>query len=177
MRFPVMRGFTLVEMMIAVAIFAILAMIAVPSFNTFFDKYRVKRAADTVSAFLINAKSESIKRNQTVRTVITGSGATWCAGVTVDDTCDCTSTGASACKIDGADRVISSATFKGVKLLGPATTHAFQFQPQRGTVVGNETVNLESADGLKLNVVVSPIGRIRLCSPSGSLGGYPVCGS
>lgn len=167
------KGFTLVELMVAIAVFAILLTMAAPSFNTFLDQYRVKRAADTVSAFLINTKSEAVKRNTNVSVVITGSGATWCAGMTEDDTCDCSTVG--ACQIDGVDRAIRSASFKGVELNGPTTGHAFQFRPQRGTVTGNETVELESEDGLKLNVVVGTFGRVRLCSPSGSIGGYPVC--
>jgi len=167
------KGFTLVELMVVVAIFTIMATMAAPSFNSFFDVYRVKRAGDSVSAFLINTKSEAVKRNRNVSAVITGSGATWCVGMTEDDTCDCSTAG--ACKIDGVDRAIRSISFKGVELNGPDSEHAFQFKPLRGTVTGNETVELESEDGLMLNVVVSSIGRIRLCSPSGSIGGYPVC--
>lgn len=176
MRYPVMRGFTLVELMIAVAVLAILMAIAAPSFNNFFDKYRVKRAADTFSSFLINSKSEAIKRNKSVRTVITGTGATWCAGMTENATCNCSPV--SDCQIDGVDRVISSTAFKGVQLLGPATAitpHVFEFKTNRGTVAGNNSVQLESAAGLKLNVVVSQFGRIRLCSPGGSISGYPSC--
>lgn len=172
MRPSAVRGFTLVEMMITIAIIAITAMIAAPSFNAFFDKYRVKRAAETVSAFLVNTKSEAVKRNKTVNAVITVSGATWCAGMTEAATCDCTTAG--ACQIDGVDRVVSSATFKGVELNGPDTGHVFNFKPILRDV-DTDTVELESADGLKLNVVVSRFGRIRLCSPSGSVGGYPVC--
>lgn len=166
------KGFTLVEVMVVIAIVAILAAIAAPSFNSIIDKYRVKRAADTLSAFMINAKSEAIKRNTTVSAVFTGAGATWCVGMITAPaiTCDCT---AANCQIDAVDRVISSASFKDVKLNGPATGHAFQFRTQRGTVVGNETVELESAAGLKLNVVVSMFGRVKLCSPDGSISGYP----
>lgn len=177
MRYPVMRGFTLVELMIAVAVLAILMAIAAPSFNNFFDKYRVKRAADTFSSFLINSKSEAIKRNKSVSAVITGTGATWCVGMTEAATCNCSTDG--ACRIDGVDRVISSTAFKGVQLLGPATAstpHVFEFKTNRGTVAGtNNSVQLESAAGLKLNVVVSQFGRIRLCSPGGSISGYPSC--
>ena len=174
------RGFTFVEMVVTLAILAIILAIAAPSFNSFLDQYRVKRAADTFSAVLINSKSEAIKRNKKIRTVITGGGATWCAGVTEEDTCDCTLTsGTNACQIDGANRVIRSTSFTGVKLIGPATSHIFRFTPQRGTVEGNETVELESANGSKVHVIVSPYGRIKLCSPSGAgnLGGYSVCPS
>lgn len=173
MRFPAMRGFTLIEMMITVAVLIVLVAIVAPSFNNFFDKYRVKRAADTFSSFLINSKSEAVKRNKSVRTVITGSGTTWCAGMTENATCNC-STG-SDCQIDEADRVISSTAFKGVKLLGPDSPHVFEFKTNRGTVTGSNSVQLESAAGLKLNVVVGQFGRIRLCSPSGSISGYPSC--
>lgn len=171
------KGFTLIEMMVAIAILAILATMAAPSFNSFIDRYRVKRAGDTVSAFLINTKSEAIKRNKTVSAVITGSGGTWCVGMTEASTCDCTTSGSGACQIDGVDRAIRSTSFKGIELNGPDTTHAFQFKPLRGTVAGNETVELESEDGLKVNVVVGTFGRIRLCSPSGvgNIGGYSAC--
>lgn len=176
MRFRFTRGFTLIEMMVTVAVLAIIISIAAPSFNGFFDRYRVKRAADTLSAFLINAKSEAIKRNKNVSTVITGSGNTWCAGMTENATCDCSAT-PNTCQIEGADRVIKSTSFKGVQLLAPASESAFVFKSQRGTVEGFTAVQLESANGSKLNVDVSIVGRIRLCSPSGTgnMGGYTVC--
>lgn len=160
--------------MVTLAVLAILATIAVPSFNNFFDNYRVRRAAETVSAFLVNAKSEALKRNQYVRTVLTGGGATWCLGMTLDELCDCS---AGTCKLDNAERVVSNTPFKGVKLNGPVNQSYFKFETKRGTVSGAETVELEGANGSKLNVVVSPIGRVRLCSPSGSgnMGAYPTC--
>lgn len=169
------QGFTLIEMMVTVAVLAIIVSIAAPSFNSFFDRYRVKRAADTLSSFLINAKSEAIKRNKNVSAVITGSGTTWCVGMTESSTCNCST--ANACQIEGADRVINSTSFNGVKLLGPDTGHAFEFKTQRGAVTGFDTVQLESANGAKVNVRVSMVGRIKLCSPSGTgnMGGYSLC--
>ena len=98
--------------------------------------------------------------------------------MTTKDTCDC-STNGSPCQLedDGANRVIKSTSFQGVELNGPDTGHAFEFKTQRGTVDGAETVKLESATGSKVNVVVGPVGRIKICSPSGTgnMGGYPVC--
>ncbi len=170
------KGFTLVELMVAIAIFAILATMAVPSFNSFIDKYRVKRAADTLSAFLINTKSEAIKRNTTVRVVFqsAGAGATWCAGMTTADTCDCTV--ASSCQIDSADRLVRGSDYKAILLTSPNDGAMFSFTPLRGTV-NNGNAQVQSAGGLQVRVVVAGTGRIRLCSPgdAGNRGGYPAC--
>jgi len=168
------KGFTLVEMMVAIAILGILVTIAAPSFNSFFDRYRVKRAADTVSAFLINTKSEAIKRNATVRTVFKSSSSGWCAGMTTAGTCDCTV--ADSCQIDGVDRLIRGGDFKGVTLTSPADGAMFSFTSLRGAA-NSGNAQVQSADGLQVRVVVAGTGRIRLCSPSGTgnVGGYPVC--
>lgn len=170
-------GFTLVEMLVIIAILAIMATMAAPSFNSLFDRYRVKGAAETVNAFLVNTKSESIKRNKRVSAVVTGSGTSWCIGMIemVDDdtTCDCTTAG--SCQIDNANRVVDGASYKGVELDDGLDGHRFIFSPLRGTVTGNETIGLVSEDGVAFNVVVALFGRVRICSVGGSKGGYPAC--
>lgn len=172
------EGFTLVELIITVVVFGILMTIAVPSFTEFMDSLRVKRAGDAVSAFLVNAKSEAIKRNATVRVIVqeADSGATWCLGMTTASTCDCLAT-PNTCLVDGADRVVASTSYKNITLDDPDDGHAFIFNPLRGTlpVGSNETVELESDNGIKLDVVVGNTGRIRMCSPDGSAGGYASC--
>lgn len=170
-------GFTLVEMLVIMAILAIMATMAAPSFNSLFDSYRVKRAAETVNAFLVNTKSEAIKRNKRVSAVVTGSGASWCIGMIEmaddDTTCDCSTAG--SCQIDGANRVVDGASYKGVKLDAGLDGHRFIFSPLRGTVTGNQTMGLESEDGVAYDVKVAVFGRVRTCSVGGSKGGYPAC--
>lgn len=172
-------GFTLVEMIVIVAILAIMATMAAPSFNSLFDSSRVKRAAETASAFLVNAKSQSVKMNRNVAAIVSGSGTSWCIGMVemVDDdtTCDCATAG--SCQVEGVDRVLNGASFKGVELDGPEDGHAFEFRPLRGTLPpgSNGTVQLASADGVAFNIVVSAVGRVRVCSVGKSRGGYPQC--
>lgn len=176
------KGFTLIEMMVVIAVMGILLALAAPSFTIYFEKTRTKRAAETMAAFLVNAKSESIKRNATVRVVfqLSGGGATWCAGMTTANTCDCSVTPPTACTLDGVDRTISSTDYSGVVLnatSGVDDGDMFTFTHKRGTVNG-DTVRLQSdSSGYEMRVVVSSIGRIRLCSPSGSgyVGGYTEC--
>jgi type IV fimbrial biogenesis protein FimT len=157
-------------------VFGILVSIAVPSFTSLMDSLRVKRAADAVNAFLVNAKSEAIKQNTTVRAVVQveNSGATWCIGMTTASTCDCLT---GACQIGGADRTVVGSAYKKILLNGPADGFAFVFTPLRGTpqIGTNGTVQLESDNAQKLNVIVGTTGRIRICSPDGSAGGYPAC--
>ena len=171
------RGFTLIEMVVTLAVLGILLAIAAPQYNTFFEKFRTKRAAETLAGSLYLAKSEAIKRNQVVSLVVTSSsgGATWCYGLTTANTCDCTT--ANACVLDtGVETAVSSAEYRGVSLTTPASGTAFSFQPLRGTVTGN-TVELHSTNDYEVHTVVSGFGRVKTCSPSTNHigGGYTEC--
>lgn len=59
-------GFSLVEMMVAVSIMAILASVAIPSFQSMIRNQRVKSASFELFASLMVARSEAIKRNTDV---------------------------------------------------------------------------------------------------------------
>lgn len=60
------KGFTLVELMIAIVILAILASIAAPSFVRLIASQRVRAAAFDLHGDLSFARSEAIKRNSNV---------------------------------------------------------------------------------------------------------------
>lgn len=51
MRFPVLRGFTLIEVMITVAIVAVLASIALPAYTDYIKRGRVPPALDGLSSY------------------------------------------------------------------------------------------------------------------------------
>jgi type IV fimbrial biogenesis protein FimT len=62
LRPPRQRGFTAVELMVVVAIVAILAALAAPSFTPLIERWRVRSAAEDLTATLYYARSEAIKR-------------------------------------------------------------------------------------------------------------------
>ena len=61
------RGFTLVEMMIVIAIMAILAAIAAPSFQTYMAQRRLNGTARQVMTDLMAAKMKAVSLNQNVK--------------------------------------------------------------------------------------------------------------
>jgi type IV fimbrial biogenesis protein FimT len=62
-------GFTLIEAMVVVALIAILAGIAAPSFRSFIGTMNSKSAAFDLIGDLTAARSEAVKRNQNVTVV------------------------------------------------------------------------------------------------------------
>jgi len=190
------QGFTLIEALIVVAILAVLLAVAVPSFNDFFDKNRLKRAAEEVYGLVAKAKAETVIRD-TDLSVSVDSG-TWCAGYAVAANCDCSLAdpdAAGACAVPvgplGAGpggaavnvlQAIDGTSFTGVVIAADFDT---TFNSVRGTA-NNGTISLAAGDGAwvdgvwdgdwALNVVVSTRGRIRICAPNANRTmGYSGC--
>ncbi len=66
---PKQQGFTLIELMVIVALVAILASVAVPNFTQFVRNNRVTTQADEIHRFLQYARGEAVvqRRNQQVK--------------------------------------------------------------------------------------------------------------
>ena len=79
------RGFTLLELMIAVALAAVLASLAAPSFRQFIATQRVKSASFDLITALTMARSEAITRNTNI-SVCQRSGS-WTNGWTAQSDC------------------------------------------------------------------------------------------
>lgn len=67
----IQRGFTIVELMVVIAVFAMLVLLALPSFGNWIQNVRLRAAADGVLAGLQTAKAEAIGRNTRVRFQLT----------------------------------------------------------------------------------------------------------
>ncbi|MFZ2737082.1 MAG: GspH/FimT family pseudopilin [Burkholderiaceae bacterium] len=158
-------GFTLVELLIAIVVVAILMAIAIPSFLQTLDKRRLVGAADNLLANLRYAQAESIKTNTQITATFT-EGATWSYVVN-----------SSPAKTTlGADYQGTSIT---VATIGPITYNPITFDPKRGMMVqapaaASSLIEITSALGFKLGLEVSPLSHMRLCSPN-NVGGYPAC--
>lgn len=185
------RGFTLIELMVVVAVIAVMLTLAAPSFADFFERYRLRGAADEVVTLLASARAESVMRNRDVAVSFGGSAGSWCVGakakpepatpgtsVIGSETCDCTAP--ATCTID-ANRVLvfDAADFQGVSL--GAVPANLVFSSRSGGLIPLGTTastSLGSPNGrYTLRLDVSQLGRVTLCVPAGqpTMAGFDPC--
>jgi type IV fimbrial biogenesis protein FimT len=184
-------GFTLVELMVTLAVVAILLVASVPSFIDFFDKTRVRGAADGVISLISNARAEAVKTDLNVSVAMVGSGSSWCVGANAATPpsggnpagdalpCDCTDPAdVSQCRVAGQRSAVEVGTYPDVRV--GALPAALTFNSNLGAIepLGTRSVTLTSPNGtFDLAVEVNALGQARLCVPTGkpSITGVSAC--
>lgn len=79
MNAPVERGFTLIELMVGVAVFGFVIAIGVPSFSTWIQNGQIRSAAEAIQNGIHLARAEAVRRNSSVRFQLTDTLTNTCA--------------------------------------------------------------------------------------------------
>jgi prepilin-type N-terminal cleavage/methylation domain-containing protein len=186
-RAPSMRhlqAMTLVELLISLAIVAVLIAVAVPSMYEFIMRKKVEGAADELMIDLRYARSLVAKNNQNTVIKFGKTQTDYCYVVYHRQSlldCDCTSS--PVCSSLGA----SSATeLKTVRLpissrvtLAPTgdSRASLQFNTPSGMPTAGTTldITIKAPSGGEVRVTTAQTGRPQLCSVSGHNSAYPAC--
>lgn len=167
-RAPPAAGFSIVELLVVVAIVGILTAFAVPMFGDVVQRTRVTAMANDLVASALRARSEAIKRNAVVSLCPTSAGSAcegtnWSAGYlvwcrSVDAlACDPTNTGTRTLVLHHQAAIRS-----GWRISAAGDTAAIAFQPT-GTGATTSTLTIcqyEPEAGRQERVVtIGPTGR------------------
>ena len=173
--------------MVVVAIVAILAMMAAPSYRDMIERNRLRGAADDVLSLIANTRGQAVKNGLDVRIVTTADPTAWCVGAesaavpsggvaaTGPATCVCGTAG--DCKVDDVETVVSASKHPRVAM---AAGTAFIIDGKLGTAFEADgtfddlgSIRLTS-ENYEVRVNVTPLGQATLCTPT-TMAGIRTC--
>lgn len=175
-------GFTLVELMVTLAVLAILMTLAVPSFADFLDKFRLRGAVDDVVSVISNARAESVKSGLDVRVDFGGTTGAWCvaanpaitpsAGQSIGGPADCDcSAGTCGAMPDGRMLAVPVGEHTGVTASAASVAEAFVFNSRLGLVsplAAHSATFTSPAGKYSLAITINPLGQAYVCVPAGA---------
>ena len=148
-------GFTLIELMVVIAIIAILAGLSAPAFQQMIANYRVRSGAEAIINGLHQARAEAVRRNAAVSFELSATGGTgWSidsGGVELRARADGDSPGVTATSSDAN----TSVTFLPTGMVSGAAG-----QLSRVTVASA----VASTDTRRIDIYGG--GLIRMCNPA-----------
>lgn len=153
------RGLTLIEMLTAVAITAILAATAAPSFLTTFARVRLEGSVNALAIDLQYARSEALRRRTPATVAVNAGGHSYTVSY-----------------LDASTN--AQVELKTVSMPDDVTVTAsgsIVFDGLRGISAAQTLGAVSSHTASQLQVQTNAIGRVQMCSPSGSFQGYPTC--
>lgn len=155
-RLTPVRGFTLTELLITIAVLAIALSLAAPSFTQQIANYRVRSAAESIVGGLNYARGEAIRRNTAVSFTLDNSGPGW-----------------TVAQVDTAATLQSrsSGELPGVSATSSNSNLAVTFRPTgfvdtTGTWLTQITVASPVANTETRQIDVFGGGLIRVCDPA-----------
>ena len=166
----------MIELLVVLAVLAVVTTMAMPSLADLARRRSLEGAAAELAADLRLARSQASRLHQAVHVSFysRADGDCYVVHTGGDDACPCAMTAATACTGDAS-------AVKTVRLAAPngpslrANVASMLFDARNGTNAHAGTVALLDASGRGIHQVVNAMGRVRSCSPQGTVPGYRPC--
>lgn len=166
-------GFTLVELMIGIVILAILAAVAVPSFQTWLLNAQVRNAAESISNGLQRARAEAVGRNTDVEFILTDTDSSWKVKVAggADIETRSSSEGSKSVAITTTPGGNTTVTYNGFG--GLKATNADASAPFTQVDVDSSVLSADESQNLRITIGLG--GNVRMCDPNAPTGTPRAC--
>lgn len=176
-------GFTLVELMVGVAVIAILLMLAAPAFQQMIAQQRLKSINAELVTTIQYARSEAVSQNTTnIRMLFESNSTMSCYMVLRRGSvtqCHCYNPPGNACTAGLGIELHTTQIPVTTDVQVRASTSPIQFTADGllDTSVGSFTVSTTRISGApgQLQTAVNLMGRPSVCSPDQSVTGVPAC--
>ncbi|QIL86050.1 prepilin-type N-terminal cleavage/methylation domain-containing protein [Vibrio sp. HDW18] len=168
------RGFTLLELLITVAVLTTLLLFAAPNFSQINQQSKMVNLANELQGFLIQAKSEAVLRNQNLWVHMQGlpsATGDWVLRLaSVEGVADITEHNTLA--------VLQGARYRNVLVSSTGTLTNLKFDPVMGNpqTAGSMVLKQTELDANPIKVIVhNRAGRIRVCADNEAKYGFEKC--
>ncbi|MFH4615484.1 Tfp pilus assembly protein FimT/FimU [Vibrio diabolicus] len=166
------RGFTLLELLITVAVLSVLLLFVAPSFSKVSQHMKIVNLANELQGFLIQAKSESVMRNQDFWVHIQGlpsSTGSWKLTLSsVSNVTDITSMNTVA--------ELQGHLYRGLVVSSNITSVEFDRVMGNPKNAGSIQLKKSQADTSPIKVTVhNGAGRVKVCAMNEAKYGFEQC--
>jgi len=168
----IINGVSLVELVICIAIIAILLLVALPSYLDYLKRQRVNGIGDNLHFLMRLAKVEAAKKNSMMWVefhVDPSDPSNWC--VALSDTAGCTCAIANSCQLNGISRLFSATKYQDVTMT--TSRPNISISPTRGRGL-NTTVTF-AIDTFDIKLIRNIYGRDRICTSASANLRHPPC--
>ncbi|SMF41965.1 GspH/FimT family pseudopilin [Pseudogulbenkiania subflava] len=166
-------GFTLTEMLITLALMAIVLALAVPNFSVWLMNHQIRNAADTAMASLQLARAEAIRTNSLVRVSIDSTGKIWTVNTLQSDCSTVSQTlqqknfaeDAPKVTITRTPSTVTNVTFNGLGRVMDGTTTTCSGVVAL-TQLNFDVTTIAAADSKDMRITLQTGGALKLCDPN-----------
>lgn len=156
------------------SIVALLVTLGAPTYIDINNERKLKGAVEASYFLLQQAKSQAVTLNSDI-TVDFIEGDNWCIGISDSGSCVCSTS--NNCTVSDIETVLNSSDYSGVSMesLTFGDDDQTQFDSVRGISSGNSGSFVLTYSDIKTKLLLSNMGRVRICVSQGSLGTYQEC--
>lgn len=164
-------GFSLVELMVGIAILAVTMTLAIPSYSVWMQNTRIRTAAESIQNGLQLARAEAVQRNTKIEFLLDGTHSGWSVGCK-DPAGDCPAEIQSHPASEGSsvDITVTTTPVDSDSLVfnrfGRISTDATDPKPFIQMDINSSKLSVTDARPLRVTIGVG--GNARLCDPAAS---------